>query len=560
MARVTFANQGLQVQVEEGTTIIRAAKLLGITIEAPCNGEGTCGKCKVRIAKEDLGAVEFRDPKGRITAEERQQGYVLACQSVIRGDATVYYESTEKQNESLKILQEGTRFQVEIDPAIRKEVRTAQEVSTCVLADGKPAGEEKGDTVQALYGVSIDIGTTTVVSSLIDLNTGQELGSVSALNPQSLQAQDVLTRIKFASTPEGLQEMYDCITAEFNRMIGSLCSKAGIARENIYEVVYSGNTTMIHLAGGYDPKSLGKYPYTPVTRGAHCVPAAEGKLNISPFGRIYYPPIISSFVGPDITSGVLATQLEKAKKTTLFIDIGTNGEMVIAKDGVLSATSAAAGPAFEGMNITFGMRAGDGAIESFSIEEDGQIRISVIGGTKPEGICGSGLFDVTGELIRWGIITKNGRFVKKEKLPEDHPLADRLSTYNGKPAFLIAEEVYLTISDIRQIQLAKGAVLSGVIALMQSLHVSEDEVEDVLVAGSFGYHLREESLMNVAIFPEGFRGKIRFVGNTSRTGAEAFLLNQGTRTYMERVASSVRSVELADQPGFNDLFVKSLQF
>ena len=410
------------------------------------------------------------------------------------------------------------------------------------------------------YGVSVDIGTTTVVSSLVDMKTGEELSSTSALNPQSLHAQDVLTRIKFASTPEGLEQMYTSIIAEFNRMITILCEENQVDPKYIYEIVYSGNTTMIHLAGNRDPKSLGKFPYTPVLKGACYDTAKENGVKISPFGLVYYPPIISSYVGPDITSGVLSTTLEKRKGTVLLIDIGTNGEMVISKNGSLSATSTAAGPAFEGMNITFGMRAGNGAIEYFDIDDNHNIEIRTIGNTKAQGICGSGLFDIVGELCRVGVITKTGRFIKESKLSDEDPLKQRLCKYDGKPAFELAEGVYLTISDIRQVQLAKGAVRSGVEALMMSQNVGVEDVDSVLIAGSFGYHLRAKSLVNLALLPQEFLDKIDFVGNTSKTGGIAFLLNKSLREYMKNLVEGICCIELSTVENYNDLFVKCLNF
>lgn len=392
------------------------------------------------------------------------------------------------------------------------------------------------------------------------MRTGKELGSTSALNPQSLHAQDVLTRIKFASDPDGLKLMYESIIAEFNKMVKTLCSQYNIQKEWIYEAVYSGNTTMIHLAGNRNPKSLGKFPYTPVLKGGCYDKASENGILISPFGLVYYPPIISAYVGPDITSGVLSTCLKDKKGTTLLIDIGTNGEMVIGKDGALSATSTAAGPAFEGMNITFGMRAGKGAIEYFEVLDNHEIEYRTIGNQKAEGICGSGLFDIVGELVRVRIIKKNGRFLPPDKLAEKDSLKAHLKEYEGKLAFEIADGIFLTLKDIRQVQLAKGAVRSGVEALMKSQNVEAGQLDQVLIAGSFGYHLRAKSLVNLALLPAEFLDKIEFVGNTSKTGGNAFLLNRDFREEMKDLVEQIQCVELANIDGFNDLFVKCLNF
>lgn len=557
MPVITFKNQNKSIEVEKGVTLLEAARKAEVLVEAPCNGMGTCGKCKVNIGAGNLGKIAYQDNLKKVSEEELAQGYVLACQSEVLEDVTVEIESTRKQNESLKILNDGVTFQYDIAPYITKKFDGTK---TEIYGGDTLLGTEDGDTTGEFYGISIDIGTTTVVASLIDMNSGEELKSVSALNPQSLHAQDVLTRIKFASTEEGLKEMYTIIINEFNRMIGSLCEDTGIARERIYEVIYSGNTTMIHLAGNRDPKSLGKYPYTPVLKGGCYDTAEENGVKIAPFGLVYYPPIISAYVGPDITSGLVSTELKDREGTVILIDIGTNGEMMISRSGALSATSTAAGPAFEGMNITFGMRAGKGAIEYFDIKDDHSIEIRTIENGKPAGICGSGLFDIVAELVRVGIITKTGRFIKASKLPEGDPLAERLCEYEGKPAFEVAEGVYLTISDVRQVQLAKGAVRSGVEALMLSQNVGVEDVNQVLIAGSFGYHLQAKSLVNITLLPREFLDKIEFVGNTSKTGGVAFLLNNELKENTREVVKDICCIELSTIEGYNDLFVNCLNF
>ncbi|MDR3315154.1 MAG: ASKHA domain-containing protein [Coriobacteriales bacterium] len=556
MPEITFIPDGLNSTIPVGATLLEAARSAGIVIESPCDGVGTCGKCKVRVLA-GAETLETSDDRHKLSEEERAEGFVLACSSTVFGDMTVEVESTEGHNKTLKILSEGASFAYELEPFITKRFEGGQ---TTIYAGDEPLGVEEGDTTDKLYGLAIDIGTTTVVTALIDMLTGEELDSVSALNPQSLHAQDVLTRIKFASTPEGLREMHESVTAQFRSMTDDLCARAGVDKRFIYETVYSGNTTMIHLATNVNPATLGKFPYIPQIFGGNHIPAAEYGLDIAPFGLIYLPPIITAFVGPDITSGVLAARLHERRGTTLFVDIGTNGEMIIARDGTLSATSTAAGPAFEGMNITSGMRAGTGAIEYFSIAEDGSIELRTIGATKPVGICGSGLFDIVGELARVGVIGKNGRIVPANRGTYPEMLKERVVELNGKPAFCVADEVFITQGDIRQVQLAKGAVRSGVEAMMTSVGVSEAEVGAVQIAGSFGYHLRADSLVNIALIPAALGDRIEFVGNTSKSGAQAFLLNTPCRAEMEEVTAQVNSVELSNQEGFDKLFVACLGF
>lgn len=556
MVKVNFVSSNDSVNVEKGTTILEAARKTGVIIESPCNGTGVCGKCKVKIVGDNLKNV-IQDGEHHLSDEERAQGFVLSCQTRVIGDIDVEVISNDL-NKTLQILNDGESFDVELDSFIKKEYRDNEK--TYIYAGKQIIGEEEGDTTAFNYGLVVDIGTTTLVVSLVDINTGKEVDSVSALNPQTLHAQDVLSRIKFASDEKGLDIMYSGITKELNNIIKKITNKTGVDKKYIYEAIFSGNTCMIHLAANVNPYSLGKYPYTPALRGGNYLNAKAQKLNISDNGLIYLPPIISAYVGPDITSGILATRLQDRKGTTLFVDIGTNGEMVIGKDGKLSATSTAAGPAFEGMNITYGMRAERGAVEYFNIEEDGSIEIKTIEDGKPVGICGSGLLDIVGELVSNKVIGKNGRFTSPENTALPEKLQERLVKLNGKIAFKVAEGVFLTQKDIRQVQLAKGAVRSGIEFLMKSKGVEADKVDKIQIAGSFGYHLRAKSLINIGLLPKEFEGKIDFVGNTSKSGGRAFLLNKEYRNEMQKNVGEVEVVELSNDENFDKVFIKCLSF
>ncbi|HEY3426170.1 MAG TPA: ASKHA domain-containing protein [Negativicutes bacterium] len=556
MVRVNFIIEGLSVQVEAGTTILEAARIAGVLLESPCNAVGTCGKCKVKVAE---GCLQYliQDGTHHLSPQEEVNGFVLACQDKVMGDVDVEVIANN-QNKTLKILSHGESFAIKIDSFIKKEFDGS--TKTIVYAGGKVIGEEQGDSSALNYGVVVDIGTTTLVVALIDILSGDELASVSSLNPQSLQAQDVLSRIKYASDEPGLKKMYTEIIKEINRMITELLNETGVNRKYIYEVVFSGNTCMIHLAANVDPSSLGRYPYDPKIRGGSHINALEHGVNVSEFGVIYLPPIISAYVGPDITSGVLASRLQDQKGVTLFVDIGTNGEMVIGSNGQLSSTSTAAGPAFEGMNITHGMRAAKGAVELFDIQEDGSIVINTIEDAKAVGICGSGLLDIIGELVANGVIGKTGKFAAVDNDNMAPGLKERLVKQDGKFVFAITDGVFLTQKDVRQVQLAKGAVRSGIEFLLKSKGVQANEVDRVLIAGSFGYHLRAKSLINIGLLPEEFEGKIDFVGNTSKSGGLAFLLNVAYRQEMEELVKEIEVVELANHEDFDKVFVACLGF
>jgi len=473
--------------VPDDTTVLDAARIGGIYLESPCNGNGTCGKCLV----------------------EANAQTVLACKTKITQNTQIKTIVSRSENLTMQIISGGFSFDYPLKP---------------LYPDG--------------YGLIVDIGTTTLVVSLINLATGSAECTESLLNPQTQYAQDVLSRIHFAGEEGGLRKMYDALISALNETIVQMTSKLGIKPEDIKDAVYSGNTTMLHLAAIKDPSPLGKYPYIPALTGGEYI--EPGQLKIG--GRVYLPPIISAYVGADVTSGILASGLADAPQATLFIDVGTNGELVLAKDRKLIATSTAAGPAFEGMNISQGKRASNGAIESFHFNEDSTYEYGVIGGGEADGICGSGLLDIVAELARTGRITKTGRFADKSRI------------------FQITENTAITQDDIRQVQLAKGAIRTGIDAMLQRLGLAANDIERVEIAGSFGYHISERSLLDLKMLPEEFTGKVHFVGNTSHSGAAAFLLNTDFRTKMESTVEEIEKLELSNDDNFQKLFVASLGF
>jgi uncharacterized 2Fe-2S/4Fe-4S cluster protein (DUF4445 family) len=286
--------------------------------------------------------------------------------------------------------------------------------------------------------------------------------------------------------------------------------------------------------------------------------AAEVGLAIAPDGQVYLPPIMSAYVGADITSGILAAKLAALRGVTLFVDIGTNGEMVLAVNGQLTATSTAAGPAFEGMNIACGMRASRGAIELVSLAGD-RVEIKTIANAAPVGLCGSGLLDAVGELAAHGVVDKNGRFRVNGALP-DRPWKDRVGVLDGKPVFHIADPVYLSQKDVRQVQLAKAAVRAGIELMLRANNLTAAHVDRVLIAGSFGFHLRTASLIHLGLLPREFEDRVEFVGNTSKTGARAFLLDRRLRDELKQLVRRVRVLELANDPAFEKTFVQALSF
>ena len=560
MAVVSFFPMGQSIAVPEGTTILQAARLAGLVIESPCNSAGSCGKCAVQLEPASLGNI-VQKGKHRLPAEASARGFVLSCETEVRGDIAVSVVPRE-EHKTLQIMNHGVGCTVELDPGIAKDY-DARANLTRVWAEAGELALEAGDTRGALYGAVVDIGTTTIAASLVDLSSGREIACAGALNPQSHHAQDILSRIRFAATEAGLKTMHAAVIGEIALLLGSLALTAGIEPENIYEVVFSGNTCMLYLAMGENPASLGKFPYSFALAGGEQRPSVGLGLPLAASALIYLPPIISAYVGPDITSGILATGLQNAQGTTLLVDIGTNGEMVLACNGRLLATSTAAGPAFEGMNISCGMRACDGAIEAFDIDARGAIYLSTIGGSEAVGICGSGLMDIAAELVSSGVVGADGRLLASDS-PGSQALAgslqDRLVRRDGKPAFRISDRVHISQKDIRQVQLAKGAVRAGIELLLRESGCDPESVERVLIAGSFGYHLRAESLLTIGLLPPQFAGKVEFVGNTSKSGGEAFLLNRGARREMAVAVAGIEVLELANCPDFDRTFVRCLRF
>jgi uncharacterized 2Fe-2S/4Fe-4S cluster protein (DUF4445 family) len=556
MYKILFQPANQSVDVDAGTTILAASRLAGVLIEAPCNGAGHCGKCAVRIEPQDLDKLTIHAAH-HLSVEQEKAGVVLACHAELHGDLTV--QIPQRNEHDLKIITGGVSHTVEHHPFISKRYDQANG-DTIVLAGDRGLTREPGKTEADTYGVVVDIGTTTLAVGLIDLITGVEIVAKSALNPQTVYGQDVLSRIKFAAETNGITTLRSAIISELNQLIAAAATEAGIRRDNIYEVIFSGNSCMLHLATGVDPAPLGRLPFTPAIRGGNHLAAPACGLDVAAEGLVWLPPIISAYVGADITAGIVAGELHKLAGVTLFIDIGTNGEMVLAQDGNLAATATAAGPAFEGMNISCGMRAAAGAIEAVTIHLSGEFEIKTIGGSTATGICGSGLMDLTAELVRTGVIAKSGRFTDSMTGTLPASLADRLQKEAGKTSFRLTDTLIFTQNDVRQVQLAKGAIRAGIDLLLQAKGITPAAIDRVYIAGSFGYHLQEESLLTLGLLPREVAGKVTFLGNTAKSGGEMLLLNQKLRADLIDLVDQVDIVELAANPAFDRAFMEAMKF
>ena len=542
--KVRFIPGPFIAEVEPGSTLLAAARKARAPLEAPCDGAGICGKCRVWLDPEALTALES---DGELGGGNGRGALVLACHARVRADiaATI----PDRGDKNLAIVDHGLATPRSLAP----HIAVVHAPDGCTVWAGQELIASLPNAVANL-GIAVDIGTTTLVVALVDLDSGDELAVASALNPQTAYGHDVLSRIHFAAEPDGLPTMQRALVNGLNALIGQVCQRAGADAGHINEAVLGGNTCMLHIVAAVDPAPLGRAPYRPSLTGGNHLRAAELGLGIATHGLAYLPPVVSGFVGADITAGILATDLHRSRQTALLLDIGTNGEMVLAHAGELWATSTAAGPAFEGVNIACGMRAAPGAVDAVTAN-DGCWTLHTISDVPAIGICGSGLVDLVSCLVKNGAIGKNGRFETKAAPP-----VGNWDVSTGRCVLHLAADVILTQKDVRQVQLAKAAIRTGLESLLAQANVRTEDVERVLVAGSFGYHLRPDSLAGSGLLPAPLAAKVEAVGNTCKAGAVTLLTNDGARRELGAVAARVRSIELANDVAFGRRFVEQMAF
>jgi uncharacterized 2Fe-2S/4Fe-4S cluster protein (DUF4445 family) len=604
---ITLEPTGKVIQARPGILLVEALATAGVLLDVPCGGEGVCGKCRVRLPC-DAGPANDAERRAFSTAE-LANGYRLACQAVVTGPVTVEIPETSLVPSYHQILARvGHLATTELDPVVRKQyvempvprrgddapdlVRLGRQVGPCevsvellrelpsrlrrqafcgtaVLADGELIDFEAGDTSTQALAVAVDLGTTTLVASLLDLVHGETVAVVSRLNPQTRYGDDVLTRILYCQqNATGLTALRDVVVGVVNEMIGELVAQAGVDRRRIYEIVLSGNTTMQQLFCGVDPQALGEVPFVPAMGRLLWVSAASLGISVHPRARAVVMPVIGGFVGGDTVSGMLATALAECNGPTLLVDIGTNGEIVLATDGKLTAASAAAGPAFEGARIQHGMRGSLGAIERVTFDE--QLHLGVIGNVPPVGICGSALIDLVAELLRHGVITPEGRLLAADQLRADVPadLARRASP--ACPAwFLVADvattgvdrPIVLTQRDVRELQLASGAIRAGIRILLQRAGLAPGDLETVFVAGGFGNYIRRSSAQRIGLLPPEIEPqRIHYQGNTSLAGAQMAAFSRSARQLADDLACRTEHVDLSRDPQFLDAFADAMRF
>lgn len=607
--KVTFLPHRRTGFFEEGTSLRDAALELGIVIESTCAGIGTCAKCKVN-AKEGVtphAPVE----EELLTPQEISKGVRLSCQAKISGDC-VCLVPQESQTFGDQIEIEGSKGHFPLDPDIRKIALTIPEPQlgekyfdfeqvlsqlhksgirianynfhavrtlpsllrsnnfciTAVVDQENLLAVEPGDTTSTLFGIAFDIGTTTVVAKLLNMNSGDVCAVASVLNPQKAYGADVVSRINYiVEHPGGLELLHRLIIKQMNELLSELCHKAEISSENIYKISVVGNTVMQHIVLNIDPRSVAFVPYTPAFQGPATISAKELGVKINEGGTAYFPPNLGCFVGSDITSMLTVLDIDEREEIQLAVDIGTNGEMVLGSKNKMVCSSSPAGPAWEGAYISWGMRAARGAIERAEIV-NGDLEFRTVGNAEPIGICGSGLLDLVCEFVRAGVIESSGRIPNGDALPVSvsKNLKSRIvHRENGANDIAIArindeKAIMLTQKDIREVQLAKSAIASGIKILMKELGIGVENIAAVYIAGGFGNHVRGQDAIDSGLIPKVPVENVKFIGNAAIAGAEAMLLSKEARKKAEQLGKNVQYVEVADRKDFHEFFVDSMHF
>ncbi len=597
---VNFTPSGQEVRVPPGVSVFDAASWNGLAIDSTCGGHGTCKKCKIQVLEGEV-PVSRLDIRA-FTPEQLKDGWRLACvaransnlkidvpplatrpkaatvgvgrQVILRpGVKKRFVELSEPslhdQRTDLDRLREAASdLEFEADLAVLRYLPTVLRKSdfkvTAVVVDEKLIAVEAGDTSEQNYAIGIDLGTTTVVATLLDLVTGTPMAVKSMLNKQQPFGADVISRISAAMMdPQAGPLMKTAALDTFNELIDEVCTEAKVDKNQIYALSIAANATMVQLLFGVDPEPVGVAPFITASQKWPIMTAGEIGIDILPSARCYTFPSFGAYVGGDIVAGVLATGMDRDKRTRLLIDVGTNCEIVLSNGDTMLTTAAPAGPAFEAASIACGMRAADGAIEVVQIK-DGELVLGVIGDATPIGICGSGLVDAVYALHKVGLLDDSGKFVTDEDAQKIAPkIADRLITREaGDRVFNLYGEgdsaVYLSQRDVRELQFAKASIATGWRLLLEELNLKDDDIQQVLLAGSFGSYLSPTSAVGIGLVPKLPVLRIVSAGNVAGEGAKMVLLSDTERHGADALLDEVKYVELSDRADFQEKFFVEL--
>ncbi len=596
---------GKRIETKDGESIYETLRRNGIYLVSACGGKGTCGKCKVRLIEGEVEVISY----GKLDEKERSQGLVLACQSIPKGDLFIDIPSTSRLtfgdkiaiSRSEDLFEKFKSFNIRISPLVE---RTSVKLARATLKDNtsdlerlKNYLKDKGITIyyqiefvsklansvrkenwhfdlcyektgkralfieslhkeNSRYGLAVDIGTTTVVVYLVNLNDGRVLDIGLTYNSQIRYGDDVIARILYAKESGGLEELRQTVVMDINILIMSFIERHNLTRDDIESVVITGNTTMIHLFWGINPEYIRKEPYIPTVQTFPVWSSRDAGLKNNDKAPVYTVSCVAGYMGADIVAGVLAAGMYKKEEISLFLDIGTNGEIVIGNNDWLMSASCSAGPCFEGSVIKHGMMATEGAIESVKIDSHTfSPEIRVIGNASQTGICGSGMIDAVSEMFLKGIISKKGTFVKdipSDRIREGEDGMEYLLSGNG------TKDIVLTEVDIENIIRAKAAIYGGVSFLIKEIGLTFDVIKKVYIAGGFGNYLNTDKAIILGMLPDMPKDKFVFLGNTSIAGAYLCLLSEELRRESEHIASKMTYMELSASAGFMDEYMSAM--
>ena len=612
---IKFVPQNKSVRVTKGTDLLSAAVRCGIVLHTACGGEGLCGKCRVIVEKGSAkgGASKF------ISEDDRKKGVVLACQTIVEGDLEVRIpaESLETHGAVSHDAEEFTKGIVleregkyRFSPLVRKIYLELPKPSgddsssdleriyaalgpkadrlhmSAKLATVKHLGEmlresdfkitvtigrrdgdleilaiEPGDTAGANFGFAFDIGTTTVVGQLIDLTTKEILGTRIAFNRQARYGSDVIARIVYASEPQGLDKLQQAVLDNIDEIIEDLTEACKVNLSDMYAMTCAGNMTMMHLLLKVDPSGIRKAPYVPAATVFPTINSVEAGIEINPKGIVSFLPGVSSYIGGDIVAGVLACGLADTDDLSILADIGTNGEVVLGTRDWMMGAAASAGPAFEGSGLACGMKAVRGAIDKVTIGERFDVKFGTIDGGKPKGICGSGYIDLLCQILKRGIIGKDGKFNRNIR-------SDRVRKGDLKHEFVLAfkdesassKDIVITEDDVENLKRAKGAIHSAIMALLNKVGKAVADVNKIYIAGGFGNYLNIENAIFIGLLPDTKREVYEFIGNSSLAGARMCLLSHEAFDRAADIHKNIMYLDLSSEPGYMDEYVASLFF
>ena len=573
-------------------------------LKAPCGGKGRCGKCRVLVESGELSPTT-EEERRLLGEKELARGVRLACMTKPLSDAVIVLGEEKKtggnktalfpdafeafsgfRKKAIGLTKPTLEDQTsDHDRLLRETGEEGLEVPLTVLRDlpaasrrdggkitlcsfGKRAvAVEAGDTTKELYGVAVDIGTTTVAAYLVDLAAGRNIDVLAGLNAQGAFGADVISRIHHAGTAsDGLELLRERIVNQIDGMIKSLAERNAVSPERIYGVSLAGNTTMIHLALGLPPAEIASAPFIPASVRSFTLPARDFPFSVASGGLVQVLPGVASYVGADITAAVLASGLAEQEDLSLLIDIGTNGEIVLGNSKGLVSCSTAAGPAFEGAHIRNGVGGVAGAVRQVAFSE-GSLRLSTILDESPIGLCGSGIADLLAVLLETGLVDDTGRMLDPEEAG-GKPLAERLVLQDGEPAFLlvpkeeaaIGGDLLFTQKDVREIQLAKAAIAAGIDTLVKTAKTAYDDVKHLYLAGGFGNYIDKTSAVKIGLLPKSLYERIEVLGNAAGKGAVLVLASEKERRKCEDLARRVRYVELSSSPEFQDAYIERMCF